>query len=103
MEIYCVIRNIQKICMKFIEVMDALEGCPTSQPIFAVIIDTIEQTANNYSSMYQVEISTSYEIDYITSYLLRQASEQGLVLPENNAFFNLLNNRKPIMPRRSSA
>ena len=41
--------------------------------------------------MYQdVKYQRHTEIDYITGYLLRRASAQGLVLPENNHLFQFI-------------
>ncbi len=40
--------------------------------------------------MYQdVKYQRHTEIDYITGYLLRRASGQGLVLPENKRLFSI--------------
>ncbi|MDM3733682.1 2-dehydropantoate 2-reductase, partial [Proteus mirabilis] len=50
---------------------------------------------NNYSSMYQdVKYQRHTEIDYITVYLLRRASEQGLVLPENKRLFQFIKKKE---------
>ncbi len=84
--------HIQKVCDEVYLVMEREGVVPTSQAhLHGYIIDTIEQTANNYSSMYQdVKYQRHTEIDYITGYLLRRASEQGLVLPENNHLFQFI-------------
>ena len=45
--------------------------------------------------MYQdVKYQRHTEIDYITGYLLRRASEQGLVLPENKRLFQFIKQKE---------
>ena len=83
--------HIQKVCDEVYQVMEREGVIPTSViHLHGYIIDTIEQTANNYSSMYQdVNNQHHTEIDYITGYLLRRDIRAGLVLPENKRLFNL--------------
>lgn len=84
--------HIQTVCDEVYQVMEREGVIPTSKAhLHGYIIDTIEQTTNNYSSMYQdVKYKRHTEIDYITGYLLRRASAQGLVLPENNRLFQFI-------------
>lgn len=88
--------HIQKVCDEVYQVMEREGVIPTSRShLHGYIIDTIEQTANNYSSMYQdVKYQRHTEIDYITGYLLRRASEQGLVLPENKRLFQFIKQKE---------
>lgn len=88
--------HIQIVCDEVYQVMEREGVVPTSKThLHGYIIDTIEQTANNYSSMYQdIKYQRHTEIDYITGYLLRRASEQGLVLPENNRLFQFIKQKE---------
>lgn len=88
--------HIEIICDEVYQVMEREGVIPTSQShLHHYIIDIIKQTAKNYSSMYQdIKYQRHTEIDYITGYLLRRASAQGLVLPENKRLFQFIQQKE---------
>lgn len=88
--------HVQAVCDEVYQVMEREGVIPTSQShLYKYILDTIELTSNNYSSMYQdVKYQRHTEIDYITGYLIRRASAQGLVLPENNYLFQFIKQKE---------
>ena len=61
----------------------------------ARILEVVEATASNYSSMQQdLAAQRPTEIDYITGYILRQAQPLGLSLPRHQQLYDAIQARE---------
>lgn len=84
--------QIRKICQEFTHVTVRLPQLASNhilidwQKIYASVIATAEQTAENYSSMHQdIKQGNSTEIDYLNGYFCSQANRLNIACPENQA------------------
>ncbi|MDX7991151.1 2-dehydropantoate 2-reductase [Xenorhabdus littoralis] len=76
--------QIQLLCDEIHQVMEH-DGIHTSkQTLIDYVMNVVEQTSENYSSMLQdIRAQRHTEIDYITGFLLRRARMHGLTIAEN--------------------
>ncbi|AVJ16511.1 2-dehydropantoate 2-reductase [Serratia rhizosphaerae] len=87
--------QITLICSEVAGVM-AMEGHHTTcEGLRQYVMQVIESTADNVSSMLQdIHAQRHTEIDYITGYLLRRARSHGMMLPENARLFDLVKRKE---------
>ncbi|MGO4893996.1 ketopantoate reductase family protein [Flavobacterium sp. W21_SRS_FM6] len=82
-------RQIKHICEEISAVMQALKYTNESCILYDRVMQVVEQTANNYSSMNRdVMAKRKTEIDYINGYVVDRAAQFGIPCPENNRLVN---------------
>ena len=83
-----VLSEVTLLCREIALVMNR-EGIHTDDSqLFESVVNVIQATAGNYSSMLQdIQAQRSTEIDYITGYLLKRARCFGLNLPQHSALY----------------
>jgi 2-dehydropantoate 2-reductase len=68
----------------------------TIEQIQKMVMQVIQQTADNYSSMQQdYAKGRTSELDYITGFILKQAAQHQLSLPAHQAIYQLLLQKLP--------
>jgi len=82
-------KHMDSICH---ELDQLLERMPFNlPPAFELAIDICQQTANNFSSMYQDgKHSNPTEIDFITGYVVEKCQESSIDCPENLKLLRLV-------------
>ena len=74
--------HMKKICLELDQLLSKLPF--KMSPAFEIATQVCQQTANNYSSMYQDgKYSHPTEIDFITGYLVNKCIEMSVDCPEN--------------------
>ncbi|OTA18376.1 2-dehydropantoate 2-reductase [Xenorhabdus vietnamensis] len=87
--------QIQILCDEIHEVMGHDSIYITRQTLFDYVMNVIEQTSENYSSMLQdIRAQRHTEIDYITGFLMRRARTHGLPIKENTAVYHYIKSRE---------
>jgi 2-dehydropantoate 2-reductase len=80
--------QVAALCREIAEVSEAAGFSPVARALHDAVLTVIRGTAANYSSMQQdLHAGRRTEIDYITGYLLRVASDLGIDAPANRALF----------------
>jgi len=75
---------VKELCLEIEMVRDAANIPHTKEPIFDIVSQVIFDTTTNFSSMFQdVEAGRSTEIESITGYLVRVASQFKIEVPLN--------------------
>ncbi|PHM71641.1 2-dehydropantoate 2-reductase [Xenorhabdus kozodoii] len=83
--------QIQALCDEIYQVMKHDNIHTTKQTLIDYVMNVIEQTADNYSSMLQdIRAQRHSEIDYITGYLIRRARTHGLPITENTTIYHYI-------------
>ncbi|AOM41162.1 2-dehydropantoate 2-reductase [Xenorhabdus hominickii] len=94
--------QIQLLCDEIHYVMKHDGIHTTKQTLIDYVMNVIEQTAENYSSMLQdIRAQRHTEIDYITGFLLRRARIHGLSLPQNTIFYQNIKRKEEAYERLS--
>ncbi len=84
------------LLQEFVQVATASGQDFSLDAIQSRVIQVINQTAENYSSMQQdFAKGRRSELDYITGFLLRQAEQYQLQLPAHQALYQLLLQKSP--------
>lgn len=88
-------QQIALICSEVASVME-MEGHHTScEGLVAHVMQVIQSTADNTSSMLQdIRSQRHTEIDYITGYLLRRGRSHGIALPENTRLYEMIKQKE---------
>ncbi|CDG16564.1 2-dehydropantoate 2-reductase [Xenorhabdus doucetiae] len=95
--------QIQALCDEIYQVMKHDNIHTTQQTLVDYVMNVIEQTAENYSSMLQdIRAQRHTEIDYITGFLMRRARVHGLPITENINVYHYIKRKeeeyKPLSP-----
>ena len=87
--------EIQQICEELAAVMARANLHADARQLQANATHVLQNSAGNFSSMLQdIQAGRSTEIDYITGYLLRKATEFGIAIPANRALFQLVKSKE---------
>lgn len=79
----------QSLILEITEVMRSQSLSVSSSTLSEQIENVIQKTANNRSSMaVDIQKQRPSEIDYITGYLITQASQAGIPVPHNQALYD---------------
>ncbi|MGS2720510.1 ketopantoate reductase family protein [Paraglaciecola aestuariivivens] len=79
---------IQNLCLEISKVMQALDYPVTATELEHNVMQVVHATANNYSSMHQdFKQNRPTEIDFINGYVVEQAKQLNLAVPENLALY----------------
>ncbi|WP_340619720.1 2-dehydropantoate 2-reductase [Xenorhabdus siamensis] len=89
------VTKIHSLCDEIYQVMQK-EGLQITKPVLIkYVMDVIEQTSENSSSMRQdIRAQRPTEIDYITGFLLYRARVHGLVLTENIHIYHFIKRKE---------
>ncbi|MDC9595954.1 2-dehydropantoate 2-reductase [Xenorhabdus anantnagensis] len=94
--------QIQILCDEIHEVMEHDSIHTTKQTLIDYVMNVIEQTSENYSSMLQdIWAQRHTEIDYITGFLMRRARTHGLPITENTAIYHYIKRKEEEYERLS--
>lgn len=87
--------EVTALCSELAVVMER-EGQHTSlEALLDYVLDVINSTAANTSSMLQdIRSERRTEIDYITGYVIRRARAQGLATPENSRLYEMIKRKE---------
>ncbi|PHM47816.1 2-dehydropantoate 2-reductase [Xenorhabdus miraniensis] len=89
------VTHIQLLCDEIHRVMEHDGIHTTKQTLVDYVMNVIEQTSENYSSMLQdIRAQRHTEIDYITGFLLRRARIHGLPVTENTAVYHYIKRKE---------
>ncbi|AIJ09358.1 MULTISPECIES: 2-dehydropantoate 2-reductase [Edwardsiella] len=92
--------HIHALIAEIAEVMEAEGYRTTQETLHSYVMQVINLTADNHSSMLQdVQAQRHTEIDYITGYLIRCGRSHGLALPENRQLFDLIKRKEQTYER----
>ncbi|BET95761.1 2-dehydropantoate 2-reductase [Xenorhabdus taiwanensis] len=87
--------QIQALCGEIYQVMEHDSIHTTQQTLIDYVMNVIEQTSENYSSMLQdIRAQRHTEIDYITGFLMRRARVHGLSIAENMAVYHYIKRKE---------
>ncbi|MBI6548790.1 2-dehydropantoate 2-reductase [Xenorhabdus lircayensis] len=87
--------QIQLLCDEIHQVMEHDDIHTTKQTLIDYVMNVIEQTSENYSSMLQdIRAQRHTEIDYITGFLLRRARIHGLPAAENTTVYHYIKRKE---------
>lgn len=88
-------QEISAVCEEVATVMEREGQHTTPETLLAYVMEVIDSTAANISSMLQdIRSCRRTEIDYITGYLIRRARAQGLNTPENNRLYEMIKRKE---------
>lgn len=88
-------QEISAVCEEVATVMEREGQHTTPETLLAYVMEVIDSTAANISSMLQdIRSGRRTEIDYITGYLIRRARAQGLNTPENNRLYEMIKRKE---------
>ncbi|SFN92326.1 2-dehydropantoate 2-reductase [Xenorhabdus japonica] len=94
--------QIKILCDEIHEVMEHDGIHTTKKNLINYVMNVIEQTAENYSSMLQdIRAQRHTEIDYITGFLMRRARTHGLPITENTAIYHYIKRKEEEYERLS--
>ncbi|CDG20105.1 2-dehydropantoate 2-reductase [Xenorhabdus poinarii G6] len=94
--------QIQTLCDEIHQVMEHDNIHTTKQTLIDYVLNVIEQTAENHSSMLQdIRAQRHTEIDYITGFLMRRARIHGLPVTENIAIYHYIKRKEEEYERLS--
>ncbi|MDX7987927.1 2-dehydropantoate 2-reductase [Xenorhabdus sp. 12] len=95
--------KIQALCDEIHEVMEFDGIHTTKQTLLESVMNVIEQTSENYSSMLQdIRTQRHTEIDYITGFLLHRARIHGLQARENAKIYQYIKSKEEEYERLST-
>ncbi|SFU36111.1 2-dehydropantoate 2-reductase [Xenorhabdus koppenhoeferi] len=95
--------QIQLLCDEIQQVMEHDDIHTTKQTLIDHVMNVIEQTSENYSSMLQdIRSQRHTEVDYITGFLLRRARMHGLQIAENTAIYHYIKRKEEEYERIST-
>ncbi|MBS0875758.1 MULTISPECIES: 2-dehydropantoate 2-reductase [unclassified Tatumella] len=87
--------EIRQLCEELAAVMARANLHADAQQLQSNVIHVAEHSAGNYSSMLQdIQAGRSTEINYITGYLLRKATEFGIALPAHRTLYQLVKSKE---------
>ncbi|CDH22917.1 2-dehydropantoate 2-reductase [Xenorhabdus bovienii] len=94
--------QIDLLCDEIHQVMERDNLHTTKQMLVDYVMNVIEQTSENYSSMLQdIRAQRHTEIDYITGFLLRRARAYGLSIKENTIIYQFIKRKEEEYERLS--
>ena len=75
--------------------LTAIWNCPSAEDLRDYVMQVIDATAENISSMLQdIRALRHTEIDYINGFLLRRARAHGIAVPENTRLFEMVKRKE---------
>jgi len=96
-------QQVRSICEEMATVMEREGFNTTSDDLYTRVMQVIESTANNISSMLQdIREQRHTEIDYITGYLVRRARTNGIPVPINAELYEQIKRKENEYERTSS-
>ncbi|MBD2779514.1 2-dehydropantoate 2-reductase [Xenorhabdus szentirmaii] len=88
-------QQIQQLCHEIHDVMKHEGIHTTKQALINYVMNVIEQSSENYSSMLQdIQAQRHTEIDYITGFLIRKARIHGLTISENTIVYQKIKRKE---------
>jgi len=88
-------KQLAAVCQEIATITDALGLSFVVNGLIEQVENTLKNTSDNYSSMYQdINNGRTTEIDYINGYLVAEANKLGISCPVNQAIINDIKQRE---------